>query len=256
MSLHTESYLWPGDELSAQVLLSEGPDLAASDAGHTEHGHGLLESSLAIPLVLSAVSLFTLLIRSGLVRVSSSTKGEGGGIVDDHTHRPGAKARPTESVARGRVAILRFRLLRLAACLVLVWLNAFTFVGRIRLGVLGTYVRGDLPRAYTDPDDEIPQVHGSLLAAAAAFARPGIAKLANTHVNWILFGTWVVYVWRDVYPLGTFTLQPQDIEEGWFLWIKFGLLSVAAMFVPLFVPTEYIPLDPEVRHFEHHDTLP
>jgi len=103
--------------------------------------------------------------------------------------------------------------------------------------------------------DEILQVYGSLLAVAATSARPGIAKLANTHATWNLFGTWVVYVWRDVYPLGTFTFQPLDIEEGWLMWTNFGLLSVAAVFVPLFVPTEYIPLDPEVRHFEHNDTL-
>jgi len=37
------------------------------------------------------------------------------------------------------------------------------------------------------------------------------------------------------------------------MWTKFGLLSVAAVFVPLFVPTEYTPLDPQVRHFGHHD---
>jgi len=114
---------------------------------------------------------------------------------------------------------------------------------------------GNSPAHTPSPDNENLQVYTSLLAAVATFARPGIAKLVNTHATWNLFGTWVVYVWRDVYPLGTFTLQPLDIEEGWLMWTKFGLLSVAAVFVPLFVPTEYIPLDPEVRHFEHHDVL-
>jgi len=147
MSPQTEVYLWPGGESSAQTLLSESPDLAVGDTGHTEHGGGLWESSLAIPIVLSVASLSTLLIRYTLARASSSTKGERDGIAGGHAHRPSTKAGPRErGVARGGVAILRYRLLRVVTCLALVLLNAFTFVDRIQVGVLGTYVRGNLPR--------------------------------------------------------------------------------------------------------------
>ena len=149
MSPQIEGYLWPGDEVSAHLLLSEGSGLAAGSTGHTEHGGGLRESSLAIPLILSAVSLFTILIRSAPARVSSSTKGERDGIASGRAHRPGTKAESRDCAVRGEAAILRFRLLRLVACLALVWLNAFTFTDRIQLGVFGTYVRGNLTRAYT-----------------------------------------------------------------------------------------------------------
>jgi len=144
----TEGYLWPGDEVSAQDLLSEDTDLAAGYTGHTEHGGGLRESSLAVPLALSAVSLFTILIRSALGRVSYSTKGEREGITVGHAHRHGTKAGPRECAARGGVAIFGYRLLRLVVCLALVRLNAFTFVDRVQLGMLGVYVRGKFTRAY------------------------------------------------------------------------------------------------------------
>jgi len=64
-----------------QVLLSENAGRTVGDTGHAEHG-GLRESSLAIPLVLSVVSLFTILIRSALAHVLM--KGRRGEIADGH----------------------------------------------------------------------------------------------------------------------------------------------------------------------------
>jgi len=115
---------------------------------------------------------------------------------------------------------------------------------------LGHMYVGISPAHTPNPDNDISQVYVSLLVVATMFAPLGILRSANTHVTWNLFSAWVVYVWRDVYPLGMFTFQPLDIGERWTMWIKFGLLSVAAMFVPLFLPAEYIPFDPEVCHFE------
>lgn len=78
---------------------------------------------------------------------------------------------------------------------------------------------------------------------------PRIANVANTHLIWVLLGTWVVYGYRDIYPLGTFTLEPLDLHEGWLMWVKFGTLTFAAVIIPSFVPTQYIPLYPKVRSF-------
>lgn len=44
----------------------------------------------------------------------------------------------------------------------------------------------------------------------------------------------------------TFTLQPVDASEGWLLWAKVGVLTVAAVFVPLGIPRRYVPVDPKV----------
>lgn len=91
------------------------------------------------------------------------------------------------------------------------------------------------------------QLYASALALIAISTRPKIANLANTHLIWILLGVWLVYGYRDIYPLGTFTLEPLDLQEGWLMWTKFGVLTFAAVIVPSFIPTQYVPFDPKVR---------
>ena len=85
------------------------------------------------------------------------------------------------------------------------------------------------------------------MALIAVSTPPRIANVANTHLVWVLFGIWVVYGYRDVYPFGTFTLQPLDLREGWLMWAKFAVLTFAAVIVPAFIPTQYVPFDPKVR---------
>lgn len=92
----------------------------------------------------------------------------------------------------------------------------------------------------------ILQLYASVLAIAAVLARRKVANIANTHLIWVLFGTWVVFAYRNIYPLGTFTLEPLDLHEGWCMWAKLSVLTFAAVLVPSFVPTQYIPFDPKV----------
>lgn len=73
------------------------------------------------------------------------------------------------------------------------------------------------------------------------------AKLASMHLGFILFATLAVYLYRDIWPLCTFTLAPADINEGPFLWARVALLTVSAVFIPLFVPRQYVPVDPKVN---------
>jgi hypothetical protein len=91
------------------------------------------------------------------------------------------------------------------------------------------------------------QLYASVLASVAVWTSPKIANIANTHLVWVLFGTWAVYSYRDIYPLGTFTLEPLDLHEGWLMWTKFAVLTLAAAVIPSFVPTQYVPFDPKVR---------
>ena len=56
-----------------------------------------------------------------------------------------------------------------------------------------------------------------------------------------------VYAYRDLWPLAKYDGQLADAVEGYMLWIKIALLAFTALFVPLFVPRRYIPLDPKVR---------
>lgn len=67
------------------------------------------------------------------------------------------------------------------------------------------------------------------------------------HLNAVLLSSWAVYVYRDVWPLATVTLQPLDASEGCLFWVSFALLTIAGAAIPLVIPHPYIPLDPAVR---------
>lgn len=67
-----------------------------------------------------------------------------------------------------------------------------------------------------------------------------------THVNLILLVTLSIYAYRDIWPLATYYLEPEDIAEGNILWIKITVLAISAVIIPLFIPGTYVPVDPEV----------
>ncbi|KAH9939279.1 uncharacterized protein BXZ73DRAFT_99483 [Epithele typhae] len=87
--------------------------------------------------------------------------------------------------------------------------------------------------------------YASLLAFASVLSRPSLNRLFTGHLVFVLLVIWCVYVYRDLWPLATFTLVPADAAEGALLWAKLGLLSFAAVFVPLFIPHQYVPVDPK-----------
>ncbi|KAF9481121.1 multidrug resistance-associated ABC transporter [Pholiota conissans] len=60
----------------------------------------------------------------------------------------------------------------------------------------------------------------------------------------LLLITLVTYSQRDLWPLATYSQQPQDMAEGPLLWFKLGTLITTAVLIPLFVPRRYIPVDP------------
>jgi hypothetical protein len=66
------------------------------------------------------------------------------------------------------------------------------------------------------------------------------------HSNCVLFAAFATYIYRDIWPLATFTEQPLDVI-GPLLCAKMALLTLTAALIPLFVPRMYIPVDPEVR---------
>lgn len=62
----------------------------------------------------------------------------------------------------------------------------------------------------------------------------------------VLVVTLGVYTYRDIWPFATYTEEPADIEEGYLIWAKIVALVVTAVLIPLFIPTQYIPVDPKV----------
>ncbi|KAH8101555.1 hypothetical protein BXZ70DRAFT_101862 [Cristinia sonorae] len=71
------------------------------------------------------------------------------------------------------------------------------------------------------------------------------ARIAIQHLRCVLFATWLVFAYRDLYPLATYDLEPLDSEDGNALWAYIGTQTAAAFFVPLFVPRPYLPVDPK-----------
>lgn len=85
------------------------------------------------------------------------------------------------------------------------------------------------------------------MAFVSVISSSSLSRLASNHAAFVLLVTWGVYFYRDAWPLATVTLQPRDAAEGLFLWLKFAVLTVAAIVVPIFSPRAYTPVDPKVR---------
>ena len=61
------------------------------------------------------------------------------------------------------------------------------------------------------------------------------------HMNFVLLVTWLVFAYRDLWPLATYTLSPVDASEGPLLWAKIGVLTLGAVVIPLTIPRNYAP---------------
>jgi hypothetical protein len=84
------------------------------------------------------------------------------------------------------------------------------------------------------------------MALTVLCAKPRISNITNFHLVSLLFGVWVVFAYRNVYPLATFTLKPVDLNEGWVMYFNLSVLTFAAIVIPLVIPAQYIPFDPKV----------
>ncbi|KXN81115.1 ATP-binding cassette transporter abc4 [Leucoagaricus sp. SymC.cos] len=71
------------------------------------------------------------------------------------------------------------------------------------------------------------------------------ASITSRHVTPIYLLTFLVYAYRNLYPLVTSTLQPKDNWEGSLLWVKITLLFLSGVVIPLIIPREYVPFDPK-----------
>jgi len=88
-------------------------------------------------------------------------------------------------------------------------------------------------------------MYSALLAFFSVILRPRLRRLATNHLVLLLLVAWGAYLWRDIWPLATFHLEPLD-PQTWVTWTIIGLLSVVGVLVPLFIPHQYAPVDPEV----------
>ncbi|KAF9034564.1 hypothetical protein BJ165DRAFT_1356328, partial [Panaeolus papilionaceus] len=65
------------------------------------------------------------------------------------------------------------------------------------------------------------------------------------YTNTILLSVFGLYIYRDIWPLATFYLTPEDAFQGWRMWAKTGTVVFTAVFILLFIPRKYTPVGPK-----------
>ncbi len=156
----------------------------------------------------------------------------------------------------GGTKIALFNVIRLLACLTLFSLNVYTAICIHNLH-RATWLQYSLcTSSVSDIVSEgfmtmrlyvpLPKAYASLLAIWAIVTTPSWSRILIRHLTVVLLMTWIIFVYRDIWPFGTYTLQPLDIAEGNILWVKIGVLTFGAVILPLTIPRQYIPYNPEV----------
>ncbi|EIW66578.1 hypothetical protein TREMEDRAFT_65446 [Tremella mesenterica DSM 1558] len=64
------------------------------------------------------------------------------------------------------------------------------------------------------------------------------------HVDALLALAFVLYAYRDLWPLLTYHIAPSDLQNP-ITWARISLLTVVAVVIPLIRPRTYVPADPE-----------
>ncbi|KAF7324829.1 ATP-binding cassette transporter [Mycena kentingensis (nom. inval.)] len=88
-------------------------------------------------------------------------------------------------------------------------------------------------------------LYTTFCSIATLSARMHASQIAARHVNTVLLCALIVYTYRDVFPLATYTLSPLDAWEGHLLWPKLFVLIFTSVAIPLAMPRQYVPLDPK-----------
>jgi len=89
------------------------------------------------------------------------------------------------------------------------------------------------------------QLYTTILSIYSLLAKSWSSAATRSNIV-ILLTDFAIYLYRDVWPLATYSQTPKDVAEGWRLWVKIGVLGVTAVLLPLFSPRKYVPADPEV----------
>ncbi|KZT67065.1 P-loop containing nucleoside triphosphate hydrolase protein [Daedalea quercina L-15889] len=197
-------------------------------------GVGVADALLVLPVVLASVSLVILLLQFVLRRNKSD--------LNDEEHVPPVQSgfQPARWIAqRGGPTIFIFNVVRSLFCIAFLALSAVTANSPrpdalLSKDTLDDVTSASIPAAY---------LYACILSISITILKPRGSVLAARHLNAVLFSIWAVYVYRDVWPLATYNLQPLDTSEGPLFWVRFTLLTVSGVVVPLVIPHAYIPFD-------------
>ncbi|KZV63837.1 P-loop containing nucleoside triphosphate hydrolase protein [Peniophora sp. CONT] len=189
-----------------------------------------------IPVYVAAVSLVVVaslsMITGALQRASPAVR------KDARQHdesRSGLRARIS---SLGGPTIYAFKVARAFCVLALLVLYAYNFAHNAHTQSVTRH--GSLELALF-----LTYLYASGLACLNIAAQPSLSRLVAPHLILVLLASCAVYGFRDIWPLVTYTLRPLDVNEGALLWIKIALVAFAGIVIPLTIPRQYVPIDPE-----------
>ncbi|KAL1741080.1 hypothetical protein HDZ31DRAFT_46206, partial [Schizophyllum fasciatum] len=82
----------------------------------------------------------------------------------------------------------------------------------------------------------VTYAYAGALYIVSLVGRSSARRFSAGHANAVLLTACIVFLYRDIWPLATYTLTPLDGAEGNILWAKLALLLVAGGVVPLCMP--------------------
>ncbi|KAI0076652.1 P-loop containing nucleoside triphosphate hydrolase protein [Panus rudis PR-1116 ss-1] len=197
-------------------------------------GHTLWSNTLLLPLFASVASLVVLSGQTIHKRLRPSKQ--------TYLHSQNRESAGTRLKAwlnaLGGVETALYQLTRLLASFALLGLSLHSVV-------LSTADRGKLDTEIVEWSLPITYLYASILSLLTVLVRQPYRQTVISHLVLVLLVPWLVFVYRDVWPLCTNTEIPLDGAQGALLWVHIIILTVAAVIVPLFSPRPYIPADPE-----------
>ncbi|KZT60623.1 P-loop containing nucleoside triphosphate hydrolase protein [Calocera cornea HHB12733] len=195
---------------------------------------------LDVRLLPAGVSALSLVLLPLLVCRRSSSIEEGNGpptTIDED--RP-LRARIAEHIdARGGSTIVVFNVVRFLGTLTLAMLTAVAVHldlsskgGLFRSGIIEIA----LGAAY---------IYASILSLLYLLVSHPARRSCNAVAVTILLTQFLVFAWRNLLPLTMFDGVPADLDVPWLLWSRGVLVTLVGIIIPLFVPREYMPVDPK-----------
>ena len=217
------------------------------------------EDTLTIPIYVSVASAVFLVFQLVFhARTDSKRRRTSGDDVVFPAVPSQRRKRLYQDQSRYNDATSWFEIARFVLCIVLLLLSISSVLWRthreggaslsLSTGIVATYVRSILISVYSAEHHARVHIQGyaSCVALASLMTPPATSRCLATHLVVVLLAAWAVYIYRDVWPLATYTLRPLDEDEGVIMWIKLLVLTVAAIIVPLSMPRRFSPIDPEV----------
>ncbi|KAF8803433.1 multidrug resistance-associated ABC transporter [Phlegmacium glaucopus] len=239
---------------TTRFVVQAGPDWFSRPLASME-SENLWKDTLLIPLITAVVS-GTLLVAHALSYSWNNSRWNTAEDTCSTSVATNEESRSTrfghkinqQTRNHGGLIIFAFKIARLMGCLALFALSLATLLlhpGRsTHQGLILDRDRVFLVDNLSQVAMAVTFLYTSLLATIS-LVQNSWSRSVTRHNNLVLFVALSVYVYRDIWPLATYTQKPGDLSEGTLLWTKVIVLFITAAVIPLLIPRQYVPVDPK-----------